>query len=174
MNETATNNAPITRGRPFEPGNAGGPGRPEGSRNKATIILDALADGEAEAVLRKVIEAAMSGDLKAAEIVLSRVWPPRKGRGIRIRAGTSRTYYIGVESAMPAVPGIPTPVNALCVVPFGMEEGTHADVPPQEFDELAVHARRLGFHHVASGPFVRSSYHAAEMVSTDASGSPRP
>lgn len=57
----------------------------------------------------------------------------RKGRGIRIRAGASRTYYIGVESSMPAVPGIPTPVNALCVVPFGMEEGTSADMRQKEF-----------------------------------------
>ena len=57
----------------------------------------------------------------------------RKGRGIRIRAGASRTYYIGVESSMPAVPGIPTPVNALCVVPFGMEEGTSADLRQKEF-----------------------------------------
>jgi molecular chaperone DnaK (HSP70) len=57
----------------------------------------------------------------------------RRGRGIRIRAGTSRTYYIGVESSMPAVPGIPTPVNALCVVPFGMEEGTEAEIRGREF-----------------------------------------
>lgn len=57
----------------------------------------------------------------------------RKGRGIRIRAGTSRSYYIGVESAMPAVPGIPTPVNALCVVPFGMEEGSEAEIREREF-----------------------------------------
>ncbi len=41
-------------------------------------------------------------------------------------------------------------------------------VPPAEFDELAVLARRLGFTHVASGPFVRSSYHADEMVQPDA------
>jgi len=57
----------------------------------------------------------------------------RKGRGIRIRAGAAQTYYIGVESSMPAVPGIPTPVNALCVVPFGMEEGTSADIRQKEF-----------------------------------------
>ncbi|HMN27337.1 MAG TPA: hypothetical protein PKE45_04210, partial [Caldilineaceae bacterium] len=57
----------------------------------------------------------------------------RQGRGIRIRAGTSRTYYIGVESAMPAVPGIPTPVNALCVAPFGMEEGAEAEMRAREF-----------------------------------------
>ena len=57
----------------------------------------------------------------------------RQGRGIRIRAGVARTYYIGVESAMPSVPGIPTPLNALCVVPFGMEEGTDAQVDGREF-----------------------------------------
>jgi lipoic acid synthetase len=43
-------------------------------------------------------------------------------------------------------------------------------VPPQEFDDLAVRARMLGFRQVVSGPFVRSSYHADEMVASDASG----
>lgn len=57
----------------------------------------------------------------------------RKGRGIRIRAGAPQTYYIGIESAMPAVPGIPTPMKALCVVPFGMEEGTSAEIRQKEF-----------------------------------------
>ena len=37
-------------------------------------------------------------------------------------------------------------------------------LPPEEFDALAILARSLGFAHVASGPFVRSSYHADEMV----------
>lgn len=57
----------------------------------------------------------------------------RRGRGIRIRGGVGRTYYIGIESAMPAVPGMPAPLKALCVVPFGMEEGTEADLPGREF-----------------------------------------
>src|SRR6516164_3869988 len=57
----------------------------------------------------------------------------RHGHGIRIRGGTARSYYVGVEAAMPAVPGFEPPVRAFCVAPFGMEEGTHADVPPQEF-----------------------------------------
>jgi molecular chaperone DnaK (HSP70) len=57
----------------------------------------------------------------------------RRGRGIRIRSGAARTYYIGVESAMPAVPGIPAPLKALCVVPFGMEEGTATAIPRHEF-----------------------------------------
>jgi hypothetical protein len=57
----------------------------------------------------------------------------KRGRGVRIRSGAPRTYYIGVESAMPAVPGLPAPLKALCVVPFGMEEGTEAAVKGREF-----------------------------------------
>jgi hypothetical protein len=57
----------------------------------------------------------------------------RHGRGVRIRSGAPRTYYVGVESAMPAVPGLPAPLKALCVVPFGMEEGTQASVAGLEF-----------------------------------------
>jgi molecular chaperone DnaK (HSP70) len=57
----------------------------------------------------------------------------RRGRGVRIRSGAPRTYYIGIESAMPAVPGLPAPLKALCVVPFGMEEGTEAKIPGREF-----------------------------------------
>lgn len=57
----------------------------------------------------------------------------RRGRGVRIRSGAPRTYYIGVESAMPAIPGMPAPLKALCVVPFGMEEGTEDQIPDQEF-----------------------------------------
>jgi molecular chaperone DnaK (HSP70) len=57
----------------------------------------------------------------------------RRGKGIRIRGGTARSYYIGIETSLPAVPGAPPPLKALCVVPFGMEEGTETDVPGQEF-----------------------------------------
>jgi molecular chaperone DnaK (HSP70) len=46
------------------------------------------------------------------------------GQGLRIKAGTARSYYIGLDSARPAVPGFKPPVSALCVVPQGMEEGT--------------------------------------------------
>jgi molecular chaperone DnaK (HSP70) len=57
----------------------------------------------------------------------------KRGRGVRIRSGAARTYYIGIESAMPAVPGMPAPLKALCVVPFGMEEGTEGRIPNREF-----------------------------------------
>ncbi len=57
----------------------------------------------------------------------------RRGHGIRIRGGAARSYYIGIESAMPAVPGLVAPLKALCVVPFGMEEGTEVELPGREF-----------------------------------------
>jgi molecular chaperone DnaK (HSP70) len=58
----------------------------------------------------------------------------RRGRGVRIRGGTARAYYLGIESTAPAVPGVAPPLRALCVAPFGMEEGT----------ELTIDAPELG------------------------------
>src|SRR5204863_9573296 len=56
----------------------------------------------------------------------------KQGKGIRIRGGTARSYYVGIETAGLAIPGAPRPLRALCVVPFGMEEGTSVDVPSGE------------------------------------------
>ncbi len=55
------------------------------------------------------------------------------GNGIRIRAGLNKTYYIGIAASMPAVPGMPHPVKALCIAPFGMEEGTSCSITEREF-----------------------------------------
>ncbi len=57
----------------------------------------------------------------------------RRGRGIRIRGGLGRSYYIGIAASMPAVPGMPAPVKALCVAAFGTEEGTDIRIPDREF-----------------------------------------
>ena len=57
----------------------------------------------------------------------------RRGQGVRIRGGIASAYYVGIESAMPAIPGMAPPMEALCVAPFGMEEGSNVDVPSQEF-----------------------------------------
>ncbi|AGZ32067.1 Hsp70 family protein [Burkholderia pseudomallei] len=69
----------------------------------------------------------------------------KRGRGVRIRGGTARAYYIAVESAMPAVPGLEPPIQALCVAPFGMEEGTDAALPPQEFGLVVGEPVRFRF-----------------------------
>ncbi|MCC7383938.1 MAG: Hsp70 family protein [Deltaproteobacteria bacterium] len=55
-----------------------------------------------------------------------------EGKGIRIRGGVGRSYYLGIETAMPAVPGVRPPIRALCAIPFGMEEGTTLKVPSAE------------------------------------------
>jgi len=57
----------------------------------------------------------------------------RKGKGVRIRGGTAAAYYVGIESAMPAVPGMAPEIEALCIAPFGMEEGTQEELPDDEF-----------------------------------------
>lgn len=59
-------------------------------------------------------------------------WLKQNG-GLRIRSGAARSYYVGIETAGLAIPGAPRPLRALCVVPFGMEEGTAIDVPSNEF-----------------------------------------
>ncbi|MGA8786027.1 MAG: Hsp70 family protein, partial [Polaromonas sp.] len=71
----------------------------------------------------------------------------RRGQGVRIRGGTARAYYVAVESAMPAIPGVEPPVQALCLAPFGMEEGTETDLLAQEFGLVVgepVHLRFFG------------------------------
>jgi Hsp70 protein len=57
----------------------------------------------------------------------------RRGGGVRIRGGTAQAFYVAVESAMPAIPGMEPPIQALCVAPFGLEEGSEADLAAQEF-----------------------------------------
>jgi hypothetical protein len=57
----------------------------------------------------------------------------RKGKGVRIKGGTAAAYYVGIESAMPAVPGLAPEIEALCIAPFGMEEGTKEELPDDEF-----------------------------------------
>ena len=72
-------NAPSTRGRPFGPGN---PGRPRGAKNKTTLAVELLLDGEAEALTRKAIELAKAGDTTALRLCLDRIVPLRKDRPV--------------------------------------------------------------------------------------------
>jgi Hsp70 protein len=69
----------------------------------------------------------------------------RHGKGVRIRGGTARAYYVGIESAVPAVPGVEPPITALCLAPFGMEEGTEARLPPQELGVVVGEPVRFRF-----------------------------
>lgn len=57
----------------------------------------------------------------------------KTGTGVRIRGGVPRTYYVGIESSLPAVPGLAAPMKALTVVPFGLEEGSKVELPQRRF-----------------------------------------
>src|SRR5262245_104266 len=71
------------RGRPFRPGQSGNPaGKPKGTRHRATMFAQQLLDGEAEAMVRKVIEKAKQGDMIALRLCLDRIVPPRRDRPV--------------------------------------------------------------------------------------------
>ncbi|HRZ53155.1 MAG TPA: Hsp70 family protein, partial [Candidatus Contendobacter sp.] len=84
----------------------------------------------------------------------------RRGRGVRIRGGTAKSFYVGVESAMPAVPGMEPPIEALCIAPFGMEEGTQAELPPQEVGLVVGEPVRFRFF----GSSVRRTDHVGTVL----------
>ncbi|MEO8811418.1 MAG: DUF5681 domain-containing protein [Caulobacteraceae bacterium] len=72
-------NATGTRGRPFQPGN---PGRPKGARNKATRAVEVLLEGQAAALTRRAIQAALAGDVTALRLCLDRIAPVAKERAV--------------------------------------------------------------------------------------------
>jgi hypothetical protein len=104
MNEAPSGSAAKTArkqsGRPFEPGRSGNPnGRPAGSRNKASLAIEELLDGEADAITRKAIELAIAGDMGAIRICMDRICPPRKDRPISFDLPGIKTAADAVTAA---------------------------------------------------------------------------
>jgi hypothetical protein len=90
----------------------------------------------------------------------------RRGKGVRIRGGTARAYYIGIESAMPAIPGFAPPVKALCVAPQGLEEGSSVELPD---DELGlVVGENVTFRFFAAA--TRKDDRAGALIDADTEG----
>ena len=84
----------------------------------------------------------------------------RKHGGVRIRGGTSHSYYVGVERSQPAIPGMEPELQALCVVPFGLEEGSEPVSAPQEFGLVVGEPVRFRFF----GSSVRHDDQVGDMV----------
>jgi hypothetical protein len=95
-------------------------------------LLETVADWAGDAPPPQVLEGEQDLDFAVARGAAAYGWTKLRG-GLRIRGGTARSYYVGIESAGLAIPGAPRPLRALCVVPFGMEEGTEANVPSGDF-----------------------------------------
>jgi Family of unknown function (DUF5681) len=77
--------APAARSTRWAPGQSGNPkGRPKGSRNRASLLLEHLIEGEGEAVVQALLAAAKGGDVSAARALLDRLVPPRKERPVKV------------------------------------------------------------------------------------------
>lgn len=107
----------------FKPGQSGNPkGKPKGARHKATLAAEALLDGEAEGLTRKVIELALDGDLAALKMCMDRILPPRKGRPITFTlpemtdTGDLRAVALAILKAVSE--GVVTPEEAVAVAPL--------------------------------------------------------
>lgn len=90
----------------------------------------------------------------------------RRGKGVRIRGGTARAYYIGIESAMPAIPGFAPPVKALCVAPQGLEEGSTVELPDDELGLVVGETSTFRFFAAAT----RKEDGAGALVDADEEG----
>jgi len=90
----------------------------------------------------------------------------RKGRGIRIRGGTARAYYVGIESAAPAVPGLEPEVTAVCIAPFGMEEGSEKVTLARDFGLVVGEPASFRFY---ASTVRRTDHVGAEIPANDSS-----
>jgi molecular chaperone DnaK (HSP70) len=90
----------------------------------------------------------------------------RRGNGVRIRGGTARAYYIGIESAMPAIPGFEPPVKALCVAPQGLEEGSTVELPDDELGLVVGETQTFRFFAAAT----RRDDLAGALIDSDSDG----
>ncbi len=119
--DLAENTAEKQRGRPFPKGQSGNPyGRPKGSRNKATLAVQALFDGEAETIGRKAIELAKEGDITAIRLVLERILPARKDSPVNL-----------------SIPSITKSEDAVLAVSSIMQSVTNGDITPREGQVLS-------------------------------------
>jgi hypothetical protein len=101
----------------FAPGNKIGAGRPPGSRNSASKAIEALLDGEAEAITRVAIEKALEGDMVAIRLVFDRVCPAPKSRRVNVTLPDT-SDAAGIECAHAAV------IQAVASGDISPDEGT--------------------------------------------------
>lgn len=113
---------PVQRRGRWPKGVSGNPaGKPKGARHAAQVALDAIGQENAEELLRSVIVAALAGDMRAAAILLDRIWPARKGRPIRLN--------------LPAIGTAADIAKAMSIVVAEMAAG---NITPEEADSVSA------------------------------------
>ncbi len=133
----------------------GGVFKAEAVRQRITELLASWNDGVAPREL-----AGFQPDLAVAQGAAVYGRNRASGKGLRIKAGTARSYYVGLESSMPAIPGFRPPLKAVCVVPQGMEEGSEQVLEGREFGLIT--GQEADFRFLSSG--VRSGDQPGEIV----------
>jgi hypothetical protein len=119
--KTEKEQTPKKTGRRFAPGQSGNPaGRPAGSRNKATLAIDALLDGEALTITRKAIALAKKGDMQALKLCMDRIVPPRRDRPLAF-----------------ALPPIASPGDAATAMGALLKATADGELTPLEAGEVA-------------------------------------
>jgi hypothetical protein len=108
-------------GRPFQPGQSGNPrGKRKGTRHRATILAEQLLDGEAEAMIRQMIQKANQGDMIALKFCLDRILPPRRDRPVCFK--------------MPELASVSDASRAIAAITAAVARG---DLTPAEAGELS-------------------------------------
>jgi hypothetical protein len=93
----------------FRPGQSGNPtGKPKGTRNRTTLAMEALLDGEAEAITRKAIDLAKAGDMAAVRLCFDRLYPPRRDRHIQFEIPPLNSAADASQAAAAIVEGVAT------------------------------------------------------------------
>jgi len=110
------------RGRPFRPGNSG---RPAGSKNRTTQLLEQLAEGNAEEIIQKVLQKAKAGDDACLKMLMDRLWPPRKGQPVRLNT-----------------PPLKTPADVLAAIVTLWNAIADGQLTPDEAGALSIVAER--------------------------------
>jgi hypothetical protein len=88
--KSAANATKKQRGRQFQPGQSGNPaGKAKGTKHRATMVVEALLEGEAEAIGRKCVEKVFEGDATALRLAIERLSPLRRGRPVHLRCRRS-------------------------------------------------------------------------------------
>ncbi len=108
----------------------GGVFRAERFRTRLVEVINTWLEADGKPAIRVLEGADLSGAVSAGAVAFGLA---RQGKGIRIRGGVSQAYYLGVETALPAVPGYKPPLKGLCVASQGMEEGATAEIPDRTF-----------------------------------------
>lgn len=116
MNDEPRKNGRSTDGR-FTSGN---PGRPRGARHKTTILAEKLMSDDAEAIVKKVVDAAKAGDLTAARLVLDRIAPARRDNPVRFD-----------------MPAIESPADAAKASAAILAAVAAGDLTPSEADQIS-------------------------------------